>query len=145
MSRRHSYPGACHCRNIEVRLESDKTPGELGVRTDPCSFCNKHQGRYTSDPGGELHIAVRDPSLVQRYRFGTRTADFLICKDCGVFVAATMSEPSLGVVNVNVLDDRADFLESPLPVASLDEESVEERLARRRAKWTPLHMERRSR
>jgi hypothetical protein len=137
-SGRHTYAGACHCRNLEVRLESDKTPPELGVRTDSCSFCRKHHGVYTSDPSGELHIGFRDESLVQRYRFGTKTADFLICRVCGVFVAACMAEPALAVLNVNVLDARDAFLERPIQVADLDNETLEQRLARRRARWTPV-------
>jgi len=138
MSRRYIYPGACHCRNIELRLESDRTPLELGLRTDTCSFCNKHHSLYTSDPAGELHLAVRDGDRLERYQFGTRTADFLLCKTCGVFVAAYMHEPPLAVVNVNVLDARTAFLANPLQIADLDAESLEDRLARRRARWTPV-------
>jgi hypothetical protein len=138
MSRRYQYPGACHCGNIELRLESDKTPAELGSRADNCSFCAKHRPLYTSDPAGEVHIELRDANLVARYRFGTKTADFLVCKACGVFVAAYMPEPSLAVVNVNVLDEaRAAFLANPVQMAAPDRESLEQRLARRRAKWTP--------
>jgi hypothetical protein len=138
MPRRYEYPGSCHCHNIEIRLESDKTPTELPLRTDTCSFCNKHRAVYTSDPEGEVHLAVRDDGKVERYRFGTRTADFLICKPCGVFIAAYMPELSLAVINVSPLDARAAFLQNELQVANLDSESVEQRLARRRARWTPV-------
>jgi hypothetical protein len=138
MSRRYSYGGACHCHNIEVRLESDQTPLELGLRTDTCSFCNKHRAAYTSDPRGEVHLTVRQANLVERYRFGTKTADFLLCRSCGVFVAAYVPEPPLAVVNINVLDARADFLANELQVTNLDAESLEQRLARRRARWTPV-------
>lgn len=138
MSRRYVYPGACHCRNLELRLESDRSPAELGLRTDTCSFCAKHHSAYASDPGGEVHLTVRDADHLARYRFGTRTADFLLCRTCGVFVAAYMAEPPLAVVNVHVLDARADFLANPLQIADLDGESLEARLARRRARWTPV-------
>jgi hypothetical protein len=140
MSHRYVYPGACHCGNIQVLLESDRTPLELGTRTDSCSFCNKHHGIYTSDPGGKLHLIFREAHLVERYRFGTKTADFLLCKTCGVFVAAYMPEPALAVVNVNVLEARADFLATQLQVADFEGESLEQRLARRRARWTPAEL-----
>jgi hypothetical protein len=140
MSRRHIYPGACHCRNIEVRLESDKTPLELGLRTDSCSFCDKHHALYTSDPDGELHIAIGDDDRVARYRFGTKTADFLLCTTCGVFVAASMSTPPVAAVNVNVLDARAAFLDNHLQVADFSAESLDRRLARRSARWTPVFL-----
>jgi hypothetical protein len=112
-------------------LESDQTPLDLGLRADNCSFCIKHQAAFTSDPRGELF-------LVARYRFGTMTADFVLCRDCGVFVAAAMTEPSIAVVNVNVLEARDAFFQNELRVASFDGESTEQRLARRKARWTPL-------
>ena len=138
MSLDYVYPGACHCKNVEIRLESDKTARELGLRTDTCSFCNKHHALYTSDPRGALCIAVREADLVMRYRFGTKTADFLLCKACGVFVAAYMPESALAVINVNVLEARDAFLGNELHVADLDAETLEQRLARRKARWTPV-------
>jgi hypothetical protein len=132
---KHRYAGACHCGNITVELASDHSPAELGTRTDTCSFCAKHGSLYTSDPAGSLAIAIADASRVHRYRFGTRTADFLICSECGVFVAATMD--NLAVVNINVLADRAAFLSNPVQIADLDDESLDDRLARRRRRWTP--------
>jgi hypothetical protein len=138
MSFRYTYPGACHCRNIEIHLESDKTARELGLRTDSCAFCNKHHALYTSDPDGAVRITIREADLVTRYRFGTRTADFLLCKTCGVFVAAYMPESALAVINVNALDARAEFLANELKVADFDAETLEQRLARRKARWTPV-------
>jgi hypothetical protein len=138
MSRLYTYPGACHCGDIELRLESDKTPSELGLRADTCSFCKKHGALYTADPAGEVCVALRHPGVAERYRFGTRTAEFLVCKTCGVFTAAYVSEPGLAVVNVNVLEARTDFLSSPILLADFDGESTEERLLRRRARWTPV-------
>ena len=81
---------------------------------------------------------MQDPEVVTRYRFGTRTADFVICQTCGVFVVAMMGAPPVGVANVNVLDERAEFLKNELKIASFDGESVEDRLARRKARWTPV-------
>jgi len=138
MSFRYTYPGACHCKNIELRLESDKTALELALRTDTCSFCHKHHALYTSDPHGAIHITVHDADLLARYRFGTKTADFLSCKTCGVFLAAYMPEASLAVINVNVLESRADFLANELKVVDLDAETLEQRLMRRKARWTPV-------
>jgi hypothetical protein len=142
MSRRYTYPGACHCRNLELRFESDKTPFELGLRADDCSFCSKHHALYASDSGGVVHLAVRDAKLLERYRFGTRTADFLVCRACGVLVAVYMPEPpfvvSVAVVNVNALDARDAFLASSLQMVNFEGESVEQRLERRRARWTPV-------
>jgi hypothetical protein len=138
MSRQHTYSGSCHCGNLALRLASDRTPRELGVRADDCSFCARHHARFTSDPLGEVSIAIRDSNRVARYRFGTKTADFIVCRACGVFIAAMMAEPALAVVNVNALDARNEFLVGELVIASFDGEAVEQRLARRKARWTPV-------
>jgi hypothetical protein len=41
-----------------------------------------------ADLGGLFEVWADDWSLVENYRFGTRTCDFLICRRCGVFIAA---------------------------------------------------------
>jgi hypothetical protein len=67
-----------------------------------------------SDPAGLLEISAEDWSLVEFYRFGMRTADFVICRRCGVFIAAIsdLEIAPYAVVNVNCLDDRASFTAS---------------------------------
>jgi len=53
-----------------------------------------------------------------RYRFGLGITDFLLCRKCGVYVAAVMTtaEGALGVLNVNVLDDRTPFARPAEPM-----------------------------
>ncbi|MSP02269.1 MAG: hypothetical protein EXR07_14645 [Acetobacteraceae bacterium] len=87
---------------------------------------------------GRAEIGARDWSGVERYRFSTGTADFLLCKTCGVYIGA-VCETANGtrmVTNVNSLADRAAF-----PPASSqpdhDNESTAARIARRAANWTP--------
>jgi hypothetical protein len=134
---RSAYAGSCHCGNITLTLASEKQPSELGLRADMCSFCAKHHAIYTSDPQGELRIVVRDEARLERYRFGTKTADFLLCRACGVLVAAHVPELAVAVVNVHALDLRAEFLAMEVRTSALDGETVGERALRRRAKWTP--------
>ncbi len=85
-------PGGCHCGNLTFEMRSARPPEELPLRTCGCGFCRAHGGLYTSDPEGFVRFAVRDPARLSRYRFGHGTADFLICRDCGVFLGAVMSE-----------------------------------------------------
>ena len=100
--------GGCHCGNIHVRLRLTKPPEDNLLRACTCSFCRSHNPRMLSDPEGSFEVRADDWSLVERYRFGTRTCDFLICRRCGVFIAAVaeLSEGVRAVVNVNCLDDR---------------------------------------
>jgi len=78
---------------------------------------------------------------VEKYRFGSRTADYLLCRRCGVYVGA-VCETSAGrrsVINTLCLNDRAAFVQDAVR-PDYDGEAVEARLARRAANWMPLIM-----
>jgi hypothetical protein len=87
---------------------------------------------------GRFELSADDASLVERYRFGSRTADYVICRHCGVYIAA-VCETSAGtraVVNTNCLADRASFSQIPA-VSDYDGETVAQRLSRRAERWMP--------
>jgi hypothetical protein len=130
--------GACHCGNIHVRLRLTSRPEDTPIRGCTCSFCRSHSPRMVSDPEGLFEFEADDWSLVERYRFGTRTCDFLICRRCGVFLAAVgeMTEGVRAVVNVNCLNDRASFTSVPT-MHEFQGETIESRLSRRATNWMP--------
>ena len=132
------HSGGCHCGNIRVLLRLSKPPEDNPVRTCTCSFCRSHNPRMISDPAGLLEVSADDWSLVELYRFGTRTADFLICRRCGVFIAAVsdLETAPCAVVNVNCLDDRASFA-APAAMHDFEGETLETRTSRRTANWMP--------
>src|SRR5918997_5262358 len=102
------FTGGCHCGNISFAFETEKTTSQLDVRACDCSFCTRHGGRTTTDPQGSVRFTVRDRAKLNRYRFGLRTADFLICAECGAYVGAVISEDgrAYATLNVNVFDER---------------------------------------
>jgi hypothetical protein len=110
----------------------------MPLRSCACSFCRSHGTRTVSDRDGTVEIASTDWSLVERYRFGSATADYLVCRRCGVYIGA-VCETSAGlrsVVNVNCLDDRAAFTQSPSS-PDYDGEATDARLERRATNWMP--------
>ena len=133
--------GSCHCGNIRFTFERPDSGGAIPVRACGCSFCQKHRGVWTSHPQGRVLLALDDPSRVQRYRFGTETADFYICANCGVapIVTSEIGGSEYAVVNVNCFDDvdRAELDES---ATDFEGEATEDRLARRQRNWSPLVM-----
>ncbi|HEX4456221.1 MAG TPA: hypothetical protein VH143_35410 [Kofleriaceae bacterium] len=132
------YAGRCHCGAIRARLESQLHASELPVRACGCSFCAKHRPRYTSDPAGHVAIEIDTEANVSRYRFGLRLADFLICRVCGVFVAAyEPSEPGRAVLNLVVLDAASEFSAAATQFADYDREDAATRSSRRARAWTP--------
>lgn len=111
---------------------------EIAARACSCSFCVKHGGVWTSNPAGTLEVRIADSSLVSRYAFGTRTADFHICARCGIVpvVTSRIEGHLFAVVSVNAFEgiDRSRLRTVP---ASFDDESEETRLARRKRNWIP--------
>src|SRR5262245_34633226 len=133
--------GGCHCGNLQLRFETRLPAAQLPVRSCVCSFCVRHGAHTTSDPAGFVRITVRDARHLVRYRFGLRTADFLVCGQCGVYLAAVLPDgkASTAVVNVNALAERTLLTRDPIAV-SYDDEDKAERVERRRARWTPAEI-----
>ena len=76
-----AYHGGCHCGALRVTFESAKPPADLQRRACQCSFCRSHGAVTLSDAEGAMRIDAEADALV-RYRFGLKTADFLICARC---------------------------------------------------------------
>jgi hypothetical protein len=133
------YLGGCHCGNLRIEFETAISPDEIELRACQCTFCRKHNSRAVTDPAGHLAIGAAHEDDFGRYAFGLRTAEYLICKTCGVYVAAVTtgeSEPR-GIAIVNCLDDHHRFTSEPIAV-DYDAESRGDRIERRRQRWTPV-------
>src|SRR5437762_2042088 len=126
--------GSCHCGNITFSLDWRPEPAEIPARACSCSFCLKHGGLWTSCPTGSLRITIRQPGLVSRYSFGTRTAEFHVCSSCGVVpvVTSRIDGRLYAVVSVNAFQD-VDPALLKRAAAKYDGESESARLARRRS------------
>lgn len=136
------FLGSCHCGAVAVEFETALPVASLLCRACACTFCRRHAARTTSDPGGSVRVTVRDQANLSNCRFGLRTADFRICRNCGTYIAALYSEAPQAwvVVNVNVLDRCAEF-EQDVKAVDYAEESIDARRARRRKMWTPAVIE----
>lgn len=134
-----TYQGACHCGALAFRYRTALPVERWPIRACQCSFCRRHAALSTSDPDGLLEFHLTGSDAVHRYRFGLRTADFLICARCGVYIGAQI-DTGLGtfaIINTRALAP----LSVPMPAASAvsyDAEDPTARLSRRAARWTPL-------
>ena len=131
------YTGGCHCGALRVRFHTETAPADLPLRQCACTFCRSHGATNATDTDGRLELTIIDVSEAVRYRFGERTADFLLCGKCGVYVAAVMATKAgaVATLNINVLDDRAAFTATPKPV-DYGDESAGDRMRRRAERWT---------
>jgi len=128
--------GKCHCGNIAFSLTWEPEPAEIPARACTCSFCTKHGGVWTSNPRGALEVVVKDPRLVSKYAFGTRTAEFHICARCGIvpIVTSQIDDHLYAVVSVNAFEG-LDQSRLRRASAGFDGEGEESRLARRKRNW----------
>jgi len=128
--------GDCHCGNIGFELDWPGTPGVIGARECGCSFCRKHGAIWTSSPEARLIVRIREPSRQSLYRFGTGTADFHVCRDCGgVPLASCLIDARRhAVVNVNCFHDIAPA-RIEVAAADFDAEDLDGRLRRRQRNW----------
>ena len=128
------YHGACHCGVVHAEYETDQP---VRLRQDGCGFCSSRGVKSASDPEGRLQLTAS--KRLTRYRFGHKTADFLICPACGTYVATHMESPrgAIGVINVVGLNI-AELKNLPATLTLLEGETTEERLQRRISRWTPM-------
>jgi hypothetical protein len=137
-----SLTGACHCGAVAVEMRMSRDPGAIAVRECQCSFCRKHAARNVTDREGWLVVRARRDDLT-RYQFAKRTCDFLLCRRCGVYVAAILGDDDaesrlVATVNTRVFADA--FTQAAAP-AEYGAESAAERRARRLANWTPAELQ----
>ena len=134
-----AYRGRCHCGAVGYEYETALAPADWPMRACQCSFCRKHGGVYTSDPKGAVRWMHEDPTLLSRYRFGHKTADFVFCGRCGGYLGAVTEEDGqmLMVMNTRSLDPRPDGLAAAQPM-SYEGETADDRGTRRAARWTPV-------
>jgi len=128
--------GQCHCGNISYQFVTQKKLDQIAVRKCTCSFCSMHGSVYTSDPKGELRYKFKEKSQINKYRFGHQTADFIVCKTCGVlpFVISKIDGNTYAVLNVNTAVDLIIPTASPAHV-DYDAEVKMDRLSRRSKNW----------
>jgi hypothetical protein len=133
------YEGRCHCGALEFSLETRVGPRRWQPRVCGCRFCRAHGAAVVSDPAGTVQFRYVLPDRLRRYRFGLRTADYILCRECGVYLGAVMLTGSgaVAAISIHALDELPRGVPPPVRVDYRDE-SAEQRRARRRQLWTPV-------
>ena len=134
-----AYDGGCHCGGIGFRLRTRLEPSEWSIRACQCRFCRLHDALSTSDPDGKLEFVTAVPERLQRYRWALRTADFLLCRDCGVYIGAVIETERgrFGIINTHALSEQPDDL-AAVGAVSYSGEDTSGRVSRREDRWTPV-------
>jgi hypothetical protein len=134
-----TFEGGCHCGALGFSFQTSVPVSKWNLRACQCAFCRARGARTTSDPAGGLSFQVNDTRALQRYRFSLKTADFLLCRDCGVYIGAQIETPrgAFGIINTLALTPCPDGLPSAA-AADYATETASERIERREQRWTPL-------
>lgn len=125
----HTIHGKCYCGNLSFELSTDIDMSEIQASACHCSFCHLHDARNWSDPKGSITIRVASEDQLQRYRFGMKTADFYICRICGSYIGAVLTD-SDGIWSMVNL--RFTQLTVPERAVSYSSEDVSKRVARQK-------------
>ena len=129
--------GACQCRKIAVAFETAMAVDDIALRACGCSFCRSHVAKTAADPNGRLTISAGRDAF-DRFQFGMRTADYIICRTCGTYVAAVITSGGEERATLNAAGTKLDRIwDRPASAVHYDQESAEQRRARRLASWTP--------
>ena len=85
-----------------------------------------------------MELRVRDKTRLNRYNFGLKMVDFLICKNCGNYIGAVqqVDDQLFGIMNANLTEDKGHQF-GVAAQAFYEKETGEERSARRKEVWTP--------
>lgn len=128
--------GRCHCGTISFYLTWQPDPDYIPANACGCSFCIKHGGVWTANLRAALKVTIKDFTRISRYAFGTRTAEFHVCMQCGIvpLVTSRIDERIYAVVNINTFEDfDASILRGA--ATNFDGEGTYSRLARRQRNW----------
>jgi len=133
-----THLGGCHCGAISVQIEILGQPEAQTLGACQCSFCRKHNARTLADPKATCTLEIRESKLLQRYRFGLETAEAVLCRQCGVYVAMVLQEKgrAWATINVDILEQRKLFTKAAAP-RDYNAEDAASRIERRKARWTP--------
>jgi hypothetical protein len=133
------FEGSCHCTALGFSFTTALPLARWSVRACQCRFCRAHGALTTSDPAGRLAFHANGTPTLQRYRFGLKTADFLLCTRCGVYLGAQIetTRGAFGIVNVRAIVPTSIALPDPA-AADYGAEDAAARISRREKRWTPM-------
>jgi hypothetical protein len=136
----HEFTGRCHCGAINVALSFTRLAEEMQVRSCQCDFCTRHGSVTASDPKGAAVIEIEAGALVA-YKFGSRTGTTIVCARCGVYAGIMLAEgPRIwSAANTRGLGI-PEFKDRVGVQMVYEDESAQERIERRKQKWTPTEI-----
>ena len=130
----NSYKGGCSCKNIVISLFLDSELSQHIPRACQCSYCKKINAAYISFSNWKLEVRIKNSGHINKFRFSTRTADFVSCKICDelIYVVSKIGNKNYSVVNITAFKN----IQFSDPIkTNFDSEVQSERMIRRKLNW----------
>lgn len=127
--------GGCHCGNISYVAGISNEPSMYKPRACDCDFCTSHGAAYISDENGSLKITVKNQSELGRYKQGSRIAEFLICKNCGILIGVCYEENGCIYGSINFRSLGAGYNFGLIETISPEQLNDEKRIVRWKNIW----------
>ena len=131
----NALKGSCHCGNVDFTFATRQSEETLAPRRCGCSMCRRHGASWISDPDASLEIRYRDASHLSVYQFGHGTSRWIVCARCGVLTAAICRIDGRLRAVVRSQAMIAHTFSAPEVQTDFEDESAENRLARRARSW----------
>lgn len=130
--------GRCHCGNLSFFLRWPAAM-RLILRVCACDFCTRHGALWLSHPAAPVTLNCADQDAIVAYRFASESADFLLCRRCGIVTMArcVVADGQRVVVNANTFENIA-VAHCQRAAAHLGDEGLPARVACRLRNWSPL-------
>ncbi len=133
------FRGTCQCGRVAVTFTT-AGPDAVQVRACQCSFCRRHGAHTVTDPAGKIEFSA-ERGAISRHVFGMRSAEFMFCSTCGVYLGVVARIDGADYACVNAVGvDYAEFAGRPAVKVNLDQETRPERDARRKNNWSPARV-----
>jgi hypothetical protein len=132
-----AFSGQCHCGAIRMELQFTRLAEETQVRSCQCGFCTRHGALTISDPAGTA-VVHAERSALAIYKFATMSGTSLVCGRCGVYAGALIEDGGRTWSIANARGLAVPEFASRIGVPQhYDHETAQDRMNRRKAKWTP--------
>lgn len=97
----YQLSGGCHCGNVAIDIELSREPSTVAPLVCDCDFCRLHGAAYISDAQGSIRFQIDDDEALVIYRQGSKQAEFLLCRHCGVLLGVLYRDAEQHYVAVN--------------------------------------------
>ncbi len=95
------YKLTCHCKSIEIEVETDLQI----IKQCNCSICKRRNAKMNLIPKDSIKI-IKGKESLSSYKFNTMNAEHFFCKTCGIYTHHNRRTDPNGIgINIGCIDE----------------------------------------